>query len=201
MKKLAIIIAIIAVVGISVFIGYAIYNKTDIKYEQKEMEITQISQVITDDCTEEYRYEKNMELIETNSEEEKTSPNAIVTFKKHYKTCGHTIIEEKSISSSLVNKTQLEFQEKYENWNIEKFSASEIIIYKELEGKCNEEFILKDVDGKIVIYKLDENNNEIEYEKTQISTDYLTDTDKININKGLNVIGVEELNKVIEDFE
>jgi hypothetical protein len=201
MKKLTIIIlGCIITAGISIYIGHIIYN--NIKNVPNENVITEISEVIEDDCTDEYKYEqKNIDLLKTNSEEEKISPNAIIKLKKHYNKCDHTIVEEKSINSNLVNKTKLELQEEYEGWKIEKFSTGEIILVREFEGKCNEEFILRDVNGKIVIYKLNENNQEIEYEKTDISTDYLTQTDKNNINNGLKVIGIWELNKVIEDFE
>lgn len=205
MKKLAIIVLGVIVIAASVYIGYIIYNNTNnnIGVTPNENKVTEISsEKITDDCTEEYEYEQNMDLLRTSSEEEKISPNAVLTLKKYYKECKHTVIENKSATSSnLVNKTKDEIQNEYENWKIEHFSSTEIILAKEFEGKCNEEFILRDVNGKIVIYKLDEKDNEIEYEQTDIATDYLTDTDKININNGLKVIGKEELNKIIEDFE
>lgn len=205
MKKLAIIVLCIIVIGVSVYIGYIIYNNTNnnIGVTPNENKVTEISsEKVTDDCTEEYEYEQSIDLLKTSLGEEKISPNAVLTLKKYYKECKHTVIENKSATSSnLVNKTKEELQNEYENWKIEHFSSTEIILSKEFEGKCNEEFILRDVNGKIVIYKLDENDNEIEYEQTEIATDYLTDTDKININKGLKIIGKEELNKVIEDFE
>ena len=39
------------------------------------------------------------------------------------------------------------------------------------------------------------------YEKTNISSEYLTETDLINMQDGLEIYGKEELNQVIEDFE
>ena len=39
------------------------------------------------------------------------------------------------------------------------------------------------------------------YEKTNISSEYLTETDLINMQDGLEIYGKEELNKIIEDFE
>ena len=41
----------------------------------------------------------------------------------------------------LVNKTQEDLKEKYEDWNIEKFSDTEIILSKEEEGECGEHYI------------------------------------------------------------
>ena len=40
-----------------------------------------------------------------------------------------------------------------------------------------------------------------EFEKTDISIEYLTDTDKIDIEKGLKVYGKENLSQIIEDYE
>ena len=40
-----------------------------------------------------------------------------------------------------------------------------------------------------------------EFEKTDISIEYLTETDKIDIEKGLKVYGKENLSQIIEDYE
>ena len=39
------------------------------------------------------------------------------------------------------------------------------------------------------------------YEKTNISSEYLTEADLLNMQDGLEIYGKEELNQVIEDFE
>ena len=71
----------------------------------------------------------------------------------------------------------------------------------EFNSNCGQHFVLRDVDGKINIYKINENNEEELYEKTEISVEYLTETDKIEIQNGIRVNGIEELNQLIEDFE
>ena len=43
--------------------------------------------------------------------------------------------------------------------------------------------------------------SEKEYEETDIYTEYLTETDKNNIQKGIYVNGKQNLNQLIEDFE
>ncbi len=54
---------------------------------------------------------------------------------------------------------------------------------------------------KIAIYRINENNEEELYEETEIAIDYLTETDKVNIQNGIRVNGNENLNQLIEDFE
>ena len=62
-------------------------------------------------------------------------------------------------------------------------------------------YLLKDVYGNIEVYYLDENGKEYLYKKTSISTDYLSDEDKYDLKKGIEVVGIEALNKMLEDFE
>ena len=62
-------------------------------------------------------------------------------------------------------------------------------------------YLLKDVYGYIEIYYLDENNNEYLYKKTDISTEYLSEEDLDDLQVGIEVVGIEALNKMLEDFE
>ena len=62
-------------------------------------------------------------------------------------------------------------------------------------------YLLKDVYGYIEIYYLDENNNEYLYKKTDISTEYLSEEDLDDLQIGIEVVGTEALNKMLEDFE
>ena len=62
-------------------------------------------------------------------------------------------------------------------------------------------YLLKDVYGYIEVYYIDKNNNEYLYKKTDISTDYLSQEDKDDLKVGIEVVGIEALNKMLEDFE
>ena len=62
-------------------------------------------------------------------------------------------------------------------------------------------YLLKDVYGYIEVYYLDDNNKEYLYKKTDISTDYLSEEDKDDLQIGIEVVGIEALNKMLEDFE
>ena len=56
-------------------------------------------------------------------------------------------------------------------------------------------------DGKVTIYKVLENGEKELFEKTDISIEYLTESDKINMKDGIRVNSKQELNQLIEDFE
>ena len=53
----------------------------------------------------------------------------------------------------------------------------------------------------VTIYQVLEDGIEQELETTGITTEYLPDTDKINMKNGIQVNGKQELNQLIEDFE
>ena len=97
--------------------------------------------------------------------------------------------------------TKEQLAEEYQDWSIDGFSENEIVLSKKVDGQCGEHYVLRDNDGIIAIYKINEDGKEELVDETEISTDYLTDTDLIEIKKGIKVVGLEELNKLLEDYE
>ena len=199
MKKIWIIVLIVVIIVIGVVLGIFIYNNNQNNKNKSnviENEINIISEKVTDDCIEEIPEE-----IETTSQEEKISPNCLVVLKKYYEECNHTINEYVDVPQDLVNGTEEDLKKEYPYWQIEKYSSSEIILYKEFNSNCGQHFVVKEDEGKITVYKINENNEEEIYEKTEISVEYLSETDKSKISEGIRVNGIEELNQLLEDFE
>lgn len=199
MKKTWIISLIIIVIMIGIVTGIILYNTKQKDKNDNNMienEINKISEKVTDDCINEY-----IDEIETNSNEEKISPNCLLILKRYYDECQHTINEYVDIPQDLVNGTEYDLKKEYPYWKIEKFSSTEIVLYKEFNSNCGQHFILKEDNGKITVYKINENSEEEVYEKTEISLEYLSETDKIKIKDGIKVNGIEELNQLLEDFE
>lgn len=196
MKKKWIIILIIIVIIIGIIVGIVLYNKYKIGNNILENEINKISEKVTDECIDEYSEE-----VQTNLNEEKISPNCLLTLKRYYNECQHTIKEYVDIPQDLVNGAEEDLKKEYPYWEIEKFSSTEIILYKEFDSNCGQHFILKEDNGKITVFKINENNEEEVYEKTEISIEYLSETDRIKIKEGIKVNGIEELNQLLEDFE
>ncbi len=202
MKKVWIIGLIIAIIIIGIILGIFIYNNNANNNKQNsivENEINIVSEKVTDECTEEYQ--NSEEEIETDSQEEKISPNCLLTLKKYYEECNHTINEYVDIPQDLVNGTEEDLKNEYPYWQVEKYSSNDIILYKEFNSNCGQHFVLREDNGKITVYKINENNAEEVYENTEISVEYLSETDKIKISEGIRVNGIEELNQLLEDFE
>lgn len=204
MKKSWIILLALVIIIIGIIAGFFLFNKNGKSNNNIiESEINTISEKIEDECTEQYQeLKKQANLqIETSSTEEKISPNCLITLKRYYNECKHTINEYIDVSKDLVNGTKEDLKKEYPNWEIKKYTSTEIVLYKEFESNCGQHFILKNDNGKITIYRVNENGEEEVYEETEISVEYLTETDKIEIQKGIRVNGIEELNQLIEDFE
>ena len=122
--------------------------------------------------------------------------------KKYYNNCKHLVQEEQKIKEKLINKNESELQIEYVGWEIQKFTPNEIVVYKEINDFCDEHFLLKDVEGEIIVYKLDKYGNIKEtIIETGIQTKYLSEIDIKNLKNGIKVYGNKELKKSLEDFE
>lgn len=193
-KKKYIIYNILAIIILLVIIGILI-----IRLENKnDNEISIGMEKVTDDCI--YETEE-LEELTASSAEQKLSPNAELVIQKHYTGCGHTVNEYTQVLPEMVNKNQEEIENEYKDFNIQSFASQQLIIEKEETGYCGEHYILRDDEGMITVYAVDENNKEKLYERTSIPTQYLTQTDLINLKNGVRIYGREKLNSMLEDYE
>ena len=182
MKKIFIYICIIITVfSISFYLGYKI-KKQDSNIESEEIK-------------------PYLEVKETVAEDEKIGPNAKMIMKTLYEKCSHMKKEELEVPKELVNLTRDEIKEKYPDWEIEDFSVDKVILKKNVDGYCGEHYILKENNGYIVVYTIDENNNEKKYLSTEIAVVYLPETDQVNLKKGIIVYSKKDLIELLQDFE
>lgn len=141
-------------------------------------------------------------IKETSTAQNKTTPNTRLIEKRYYIDCGHLVEEEKEIEENLINKEEEELKNEYTGWEIQKFTPTEVVVYKEIHDFCNQHYLLKELDGEIVVYRLDKYDNKKNIEKsTGIQTMYLSEIDIENLKKGIKVCGKKEMNKMLEDFE
>lgn len=200
MNKVIITMISIIVIIAAMLTAVSIFTPNrDQENEQTKIEVAE--EEILDDCTDEYEEIEYENTVKANTQEEKTSPNCSLTTKTYYKKCGHTKSEYANLPQNLVNLTKNEIQEKYSKYEIESFASNEIILYQETEGECGEHYMVKDKDGMVTIYQILEDGSQNELEITGVSTEYLPETDKINMKNGIQVNGRQELNQLIEDFE
>lgn len=195
-RTMMIIVAVLLSVA-TIYSIYAIFStENDVEEDDDE---TYVSEKIQDECTEEYIEEQTAKTVSV--EQEKVSANARLVLKKYYVKCEHTINEYVELPKEIVNMTEEEVKTQYPEWEVIGFSSDKVTLYKEFDDVCGEHFKLKVEDGKVVVYMVNKEETESVYQKTNISSEYLTETDLINMQDGLEIYGKEELNKIIEDFE
>ena len=197
-KTMMIIVAVLLVIA-TIYSVYAIFS-SDEEIEEENNDNTYVSELVEDECTEEYKEEQeNSKTVSTT--QEKDTANLLLILKKYYEKCEHTINEYVEMPEELVNMTEEEVKLQYPDWEVIGFEPNKVTLYKEFDDVCGEHFKLRVEEGKVVIYLVNQDGTESLYEKTDISSEYLTETDLINMQDGLEIFGKEELNKIIEDFE
>ncbi len=197
MKKGLLILILILIIIFGFLLGKYIYKLATIKNEF-DMKIAEVEN-IEDECTAEYEYIE--EIKQTNAKEEKISPNAKLITNIYYNTCGHTVKNVTNIENKYINLNEEQFAKEFSNWEVKEFSSEEITIYKEEKGICGEHYKVKDKEGLVAIYALDENENETLKKVTEIATQFLPLTDSEKLKGGILVCGKENLNSLLEDFE
>ena len=199
-KVIITLIAIMVVIG-AIFTAMAIFTPKIAEDIGENIETRISEEEILDDCTDEYEEMEIDNTVKANTQEEKTSPNCALITKTYFSKCGHTKSEYANLPQELVNLTRDEIQQEYPDYQIESFAANEIVLKQEKTGECGEHYIVQDKDGQVAIYQILEDGNKKEIEVTGVTTEYLPETDKINMKNGIQVNGKQELNQLIEDYE
>lgn len=192
-RKVFVGICIVIIIVLAIFAGLYLYDINNVNQENINNNVTEVN-----------TGEENIEIteaLEIANQEEKTTPNTLMIYRTYYTKCKHYINEYKDIDISSVNLTKEEIKDKNRDWRIKEFSAEQIVLEKEEEAFCNQHFKLKLVDGNVIIFIINENNNEAEYQKTEITSEYLTNEDILKLTEGIVVYGKENLSSVLEDYE
>ena len=109
------------------------------------------------------------------------------------------IIEENKIS----NKPEIDIVDDcIDEWDDFSLSMKEEI--EEVGNNISDEnkkFIIKSINDVICVFYVGNNNEEILYKNTNLSTKYLGIEDIEELKKGIVVVGVEKLNELLENFE
>lgn len=200
MKKTTIIILVCISIVLGMLGGIAVSILEDKKLESAQInEIKKVNELIDSNIINENNVKND--VIATSIADIKLSPNANIYFQTHYKECGHTIVKKEKIEEKEVNKTEDYFNEAYSDWNIETFETDEVKLYKEVEGICDQHYLITTKDDTIVIYTVDSDGNKTLKEKTDILTQYLPEDDIELLKNGITANGDSELAKKLEDFE
>lgn len=197
MKKTGwVIVFLILAIVIGFFIGIYLYNaEANEEKMENDIEKIQSNNLVNTNTV-------NKIEIETSAVEEKISVNTEVVEEVYYTECDHLVKNTRNNIKNVINMTEDELKRKYPDWKIKEFSKEKVVLYKEEQNYCGEHFLVKDVDGFITIYSMD-NSDEIKerIDITDIETMYLPEADQKKLKEGIKVYSEKKLNKLIEDFE
>ena len=196
MKKFLIFLSIsMLAVIIGFFIGKNFFNP-------KETKENVIAKNINNNVINKVKNVEKEKEIPTSISEEKISVNTQIIEETYYNKCNHKIETPIKDIKNYINMTKKELQKEFPTWGIKEFGIDKVVLYKEEDDFCNEHFLVKDEDGYITIYTIDNDNNVLELlDRTEIPTTYLAQVDKNNLTDGIIVYTKQNLNKLIEDFE
>ena len=138
---------------------------------------------------------------ETSSNDEKLSYNASFAIKKKYLGCGHFTFKYSELPKELVNLSKSEIEKMYPDWKVENYSNNNIVLSQDVEGFCDDHYVLRMGEDNIEIFKQIDKNEMKYYKSTDISKDYLTVSDLKKLKDGIFIFGVKNLNSTLEDFE
>lgn len=144
---------------------------------------------------------ENEVAITTAVEPKKVSPNSDFALKKYYEECNHFDYEEAELPKELVNLTREEVEEYYSDWEVEKFTPDDLVLAKDINGYCNQHFVIKLDEENVSVYRLGNSGELTEYKITEICREYLPEEDIENLENGISVYGEGKLSSALEDFE
>ena len=190
MKKWLIAILLIILFIVSVMAGFIVRSFINFYKSEKE----DSNQIVLAE-------EKIEKMVDASSKELTVSPNAKVVLTQHYQKCGHTKTKVEDVPREIVNLSKEKVQEYYKDWTIDEFSPDEIKLSRNCKGICDEHYIIRESDGYISISVKNDVGEYIYKGLTDISVQYLTEDDLVKLEQGIEVVGRENLNKFLEDFE
>ena len=201
MKRLFIsIIIIVFFVCIGFFIGKIFFTRDKDKNETEY--IANKNQINNNVLNKQINSSNNKTEIETFFFEPKVSINTKIIETTYYNKCNHQIDYTIKDIEKYVNMTKEDMQKEFKDWEIKEFDSDNVILYKEEDDFCNEHFLVKDEEGFVTIYTIDNEGKVLELlDKTEIATKYLATVDQDNLKKGMTIYTKQNLNKLIEDFE
>ena len=145
--------------------------------------------------------EGNNQVMETASMNNNISPNGVLVQKSYYQDCDHLIRKVYDIPEDLINQNEEAVKEKYPGWKIEKYTPTEITLYQEFNGFCDEHYVAREHNGYIGIYTVNKQGVETLKEDTEITTLYLPEEDLERLKIGISIVGERNLYNFLEDYE
>lgn len=128
-----------------------------------------------------------------------------MVYKIKYKECGHETTRSEPPSKEMLGLNRTEFEEfvseKLQDLQLDMFSKEEIHLSSEKNTLCTNHFVVGETNGRITIFKIDENGERIVhriFKDATIST--VREDNQKRLKDGIVVESEDEAIQVLEDF-
>lgn len=130
--------------------------------------------------------------------------NTRFLLKTYYENTRDTITKEIKIPTDIVGKNLEEVRNYLENaygeWDIRELDKELIELYRIREGISPNHYIVKQSNGYIAIFHVDEDGTPILLEQTNIPVSALTELDREKLLRGIIVKGMDGVTQILEDY-
>jgi len=135
-------------------------------------------------------------------EASKTNINGRIILKRYYIKCGHTYTEEQLIEKHLIGKSRDDFAQAFPDWNINEFSPDKVVLATKINSYCPDHYIIREEGGLLVIFRPDKDTGILlAVEATNIPVNMLSDDLQEQIEEGMVLNSIEEVEQLLEDWE
>lgn len=196
MKKIIFlgILVFIVSVGVGYLYSNMFYNNSAENIKAEQFEVNEIKDYAVQNYT-------KLQTLEASSETEKVSPKANFAIKQYYDECNHFDFKYSKLPQELINMTRQEVEDYYDDYEVEEFDSNNVVLSKEINGYCNEHFLIKLGEKNVEVMQFDTDGSFIPYQETEISREYLTEEDVQKLEEGIYVYGSGNINSILEDYE
>jgi hypothetical protein len=135
------------------------------------------------------------------AERDEVNENTKFIYEYYYLGDEKTDSTEEDAPYFLYGKTEPELIRLFTDWDIVSFEDNIVTMRKTVEGMSNQYYVIGSLDGYIaVFYKNEINGNNLK-EITDTPVSLLPIEIQEQLLKGINVVGEDSLNRMLEDYE
>ena len=115
-----------------------------------------------------------------------------------YTDCKHEEYDEDTVIASNIDDV---LNESYNDYEIISKTDKSAIVEKTINGYCNNHFVIKKEEDKIIVYRLISKDEKEVYYTVNASFNTLRDDVKKDLEKGIDIDSIDKLNQIIQEIE
>lgn len=136
-----------------------------------------------------------------NISKDKITASTKMVYEYYYEGDGYVDRVEDTPPYFLIDLDRDKLIEKMDDWQVLKFSDSEVVMRKNVSGNGRQNYIISEYEGLIAVFYEEPVNGEKIMEISDTPVNSLPEEERIKIKNGIKVRGQNELIKYMENYE